>query len=426
MFRLSLPIPSRRRPRRRAGTFALALVAFLVPNRSEGAPTRTEDERLLSPIAAPARSYMGSTLASSRGTIYPFALAGAPTGGAGTGAVEAFEYVAGVGWTPPVTQTMTVGTSCVCPVDIEPLSWANEEFGVLAPRKTSTTSTVWWYAPTGSGYLVSTVDGAPVHSVAIQENTLVIGQPEYSSNTGRILIYERGDEDVGFVLAATFVGATSGERLGATVGTSPLLVVAGAPDASPNGVVRTYVRTDHWIPWLTIASPAISQTGAKFGAALALSLDGNLVAIGSPQVDRIVGLPGSSPVVDVGAVYLYEPVYLGWGLARLLRPIEAVAGDQFGSSVAVHRDVVVAGSPREDVPLASTGAAYVFEHVGSQWQETHRLADSAPQTRAFLGTSVAIGDSGILVGAPRYDGNGVFDQGAVLFYDVTEADRDDD
>ncbi len=86
----------------------------------------------------------------------------------------------------------------------------------------------------------------------------------------------------------------------------------------------------------------------------------------------------------------------------------------------------MAGSPREDVPLSTTGAAYVFEHVGAQWQETARLADGAPQLRAYLGASVVLGDPGILVGAPRYDGNGVYDQGAVLFYELVEADRDDD
>jgi hypothetical protein len=31
-----------------------------------------------------------------------------------------------------------------------------------------------------------------------------------------------------------------------------------------------------------------------------------------------------------------------------------------------------------------------------------------------------------MVGAPRYDGNGVLDQGAVLFYAGVEQDADDD
>jgi hypothetical protein len=338
--------------------------------------------------------------------------------------VEGFQHTPGVGFGPPLTNPMTVGITCVCPLDIEPLSWAGEQWGVYPRRNTSGTSSVLWYTPWGGGgYLVSSVSGVPVEAIAILEDTLVLGQPAYSSNAGRVLIYERGDD--GFALAWTFTGAP-GERLGSAVGVAPSLVFAGAPDASPNGLVRTFVRTDHWIPWLTIPSPAISQTGARFGAALAVSLDGGLIAIGSPLVDRVTGLPGSSPVVDLGAVYLFEPVYIGWHYTNLLRPAEAVAGDRFGTSVALHRDVVVAGSPREDVPLSTTGAAYVFEHVGAQWQETARLADGAPQLRAYLGASVAVGDLGILVGAPRYDGNGVYDQGAVLFYELLEADRDDD
>jgi len=425
MFRSARPIRLDRRARRCAVVIAFAGAFILAPTPSAAAPTRVEDQRLLSDATAPARSYLGSTVAISRNRTLGFALAGAPNGGTGIGAVEGFQYLPGVGFGPPLTNSVTAGTSCACPIDIEPLSWTGgEEWGVYPRRKSSSASSVLWYTPWGGGgYLLLSLDGVPVEAVAILEDTLVLGQPTYSSNSGRVLIYERGDD--GYALAWQFTGAL-GERLGSAVGVGPSLVVAGAPDASPNGLVRTFVRTDHWIPWLTISSPAISQTGAKFGAALAVSLDGHRIAIGSPLVDRIIGLPGSSPVVDVGAVYLYEPVYIGWGLARLLRPTEAVAGDQFGSSVAMHRDVVVAGSPREDVPLATTGAAYVFEHVGAQWQETARLTDSAPETRAYLGASVAVGDPGILVGAPRYDGNGVYDQGAVLFYDVMESDRDDD
>lgn len=408
---------------RTAVILAFAGALALVPAPSAAAPTRTEQQRLVSDAAAPARSLLGSSVAISRDTTFGFALAGAPHGGTGLGAVVGFQHLPGVGFGQPLTGEATAGTTCACPLDVEHLSWADEEWGIYPRRKASGADAVLWYTPFGGGgYLLDAVADVPVEAIAIFEDTLVIGQPSYSSHSGRVLIYERGED--GYALAWTFYGSL-GERLGSAVAVGPSRVFAGAPEASPNGVVRTYVRTDSgWIPWSTLVSPATSQSGAKFGAALALSLDGHLLAVGSPLVDRIIGVSGSSPVVDVGAVYLYTPDYIGWGLSRLLRPVEATAGDHFGASVAMHRDVVVAGSPREGVPLGTTGAAYVFEHVGDQWQETARLADSAPQARAFLGASVAVGDLGILVGAPRYDANGVLDQGAVLFYDVMESDRD--
>lgn len=411
-------------PWRRTAVFAIVCAAMLEPTAS-AAPTRTEDERLLSLATAPAQNRLGSTLAMSRGSKYAFALAGAPAGGTGMGAVEAFQHLPGVGWGgyPPATQAAAAGGPCACPVDIEMLRWFGEELGVLAYRETSTDTDLRWWVPTGAGNLAPSVAGVPVESVAIYGDTLVVGQPTYSTNKGRILIFERGDD--GFVLVATFVGTPWG-RLGTAVGVGPSLVVAGAPDAGLNGVVRTYVRAGRWTPWLTISSPLTNQTGAKFGAALALSLEGDLLAVGSPYADKLTVLPGGTAKPDIGAVYLFEPSYLSWELTALLRPTEATSGDTFGSSVALHRDVVVAGSPREDVPQFSTGAAYVFEHLGSSWRETLRLADSAPQVRAFLGGSVAVGDLGVMAGAPGYDGNGVYDQGAVLFYGGIEQDLDND
>lgn len=408
----------------RVAILVIGCLACLSPTASEAAPTRIEDERLLSAPSAPGWSALGTTLAMSRNSERAFALAGAPLGGTGIGAVEAFRHFPGQGWGSPVTQLATAGTSCACPVDIEMLRWFEEELGVLAYREISTTTDLRWWVPTGGGSLAPSVFGAPVESVAIFDETLVVGQPRYLYSKGRILIYERGDD--GFALVATFVGTNAGEKLGTAVAVGPARVMAGAPDASPNGVVRTYVRTDRWVPWLTIASPATSQTAARFGAALSLSLDGNLLAVGSPYVDKLTVLPGGTPKYDVGAVYLYRPIYLGWELTTLLRPLAATNGDKFGSSVALHRDVVVAGSPGEGVPIGSAGAAYVFEHLGSRWTETWRLSDSVPQLRAHLGTSVAVGDLGVMAGAPRYDSHGVYDQGAVLFYAGVEQDADDD
>ena len=55
---------------------------------------------------------------------------------------------------------------------------------------------------------------------------------------------------------------------------------------------------------------------------------------------------------------------------------------------------------------------------GSLWTTVPRLRlfDPAAEEHDALGTSVAAGALGALVGAPYYDGNDVFDQGAVLFY----------
>ena len=63
------------------------------------------------------------------------------------------------------------------------------------------------------------------------------------------------------------------------------------PDSLPDhfdGAVRIYVRGSEWVDWQLVESPATSQTGAEFGAAVAIAEDGGWGALG-------LGHPGSRP-----------------------------------------------------------------------------------------------------------------------------------
>jgi hypothetical protein len=146
-----------------------------------------------------------------------------------------------------------------------------------------------------------------------------------------------------------------------------------------------------------------------------VTADGGWIAVGSPLVDRVTS-PGAR--VDVGAVYLYEHVNLSWLLNTLLRPIGADDDDHIGTSVAMYKKFLVAGAPGEDGVVGDEGAAYVYHLVGDEWETVPRLrlVDSEGEEHDGLGTSVAAGRAGVLVGSPRFDGNDVFDAGAVLYY----------
>ncbi len=95
-----------------------------------------------------------------------------------------------------------------------------------------------------------------------------------------------------------------------------------------------------------------------------------------------------------------------------LKAGNAGAGDRFGHSVAVHGNRVVVGAPREDGgasgvngPLnndaTNSGAAYVFVRTGGVWvQEAYLKAFSHSASGDEFGTSVAISDGWVVVGAP--------------------------
>lgn len=111
-----------------------------------------------------------------------------------------------------------------------------------------------------------------------------------------------------------------------------------------------------------------------------------------------------------------------WTLPEQITPSDVAAGDRFGTSVALHGELMIVGSYLADGTLADTGAAYVYRKdttLGTWVQEGKLTADDA----AFndrLGVAVDVYDDGngggwAAVGA-YLDDDGGRDSGAVYIY----------
>jgi hypothetical protein len=82
---------------------------------------------------------------------------------------------------------------------------------------------------------------------------------------------------------------------------------------------------------------------------------------------------------------------------------DGIPGDLFGHAVAIHDDLLVVGAPAQDVNGADSGAVYVFERSGLDWEEEAKLLafDGAPLDR--FGEAVAVSHHTIAIGAPNDD-----------------------
>ena len=217
-------------------------------------------------------------------------------------------------------------------------------------------------------------------SVAVSGNNIVVG-----NGGGQAFVFS--DAASGWQQASelTATATTPGDQFGASVAISGNTVVVGAPrDHFDTG--RAYVFTQTTTGWHQAAtlvapgSPAAALYG-YFGAAVAVS--GSTVVVGAPGYDNAAG-----------AAYVYSKQASGWHRTAELVGSGTTAGDDFGLSVAISGDTVVAGAAGHD---NDAGAAYVFTKGASGWHQTAELVDPRMQESDTFGDSVAISGKTLLV-----------------------------
>jgi len=215
-------------------------------------------------------------------------------------------------------------------------------------------------------------------------------------------------------------GATSGNFGKAIALADDLMVVGGArtsDDTDGQDVVYFYRRNG--TVWPTLPSDSLFGNGSltgeweAFGHALSMR-DGQLV-IGAPGDDELG--------MDCGAVYLYGRDHGGtnnWGLVRKLLPANGVAGDHFGTAVAIKDDRCVVGAPGRSINGVSAGAGYLYEADAGfpgNWGEVAYLEPiGTPGIGMALGTAVALGPDRIALGAPHHKLSAFENDGSVHVY----------
>lgn len=189
--------------------------------------------------------------------------------------------------------------------------------------------------------------------------------------------------------------AATNDLLAQSVALSGSVIAIGASSKDDpridSGVV--YVFEDggdqRWSQQARLTVPG-GRAHRRFGQALAL--EGSTLAVGAPGN----GCAG-------GAVHLFRRDGGTWGHTATLIPSDALACDQFGYSVALEGDTLVAGSHLADTSAFDAGAAYVFTRgQDGLWSETAKLLSPFGFIDETFGGVVAIGGDRIVVAADNF------------------------
>jgi hypothetical protein len=147
-----------------------------------------------------------------------------------------------------------------------------------------------------------------------------------------------------------------------------------------------------------IPPPLLRQTYVKasnadafddFGYAVAIS--GDTMAVGAPY-ESSNGDPLDNSVAFSGAVYVFVRSAGSWVQQAYLKPAEPHEPDQFGLSIALDGNTLVAAAP-----FAST--AYVFTRANGAWSQQAELRAGNADPGDGFGCSVGISFDTVVVGA---------------------------
>jgi FG-GAP repeat len=163
--------------------------------------------------------------------------------------------------------------------------------------------------------------------------------------------------------------------------------------------------------------------GALFGNAVALSGDGNTLAVAAYLEDSatsgINGNQADHSLDSAGAVYVFTRTGANWTQQAYVKASNPGEGDQFGFSVALSGDgnTLAVGAIEEgskatgvngnqaDDSGAGTGAGYVFKRTGTTWsQEAYVKPDVAGGLFGY-GVGLSADGNTLAVGAENEEGN---------------------
>ena len=215
-------------------------------------------------------------------------------------------------------------------------------------------------------------------------------------------------------------GFGAGDRFGNGValsadGTVMVVGLYGTGYNAGQGGVLTYdLVNGAWVQRGSILLSPESNDYQLFGSAVALSDNGNVLAVGEKQ--RSIGAESAR-----GGVFIYDRSGSTWVLrgSVILSPSPADF-ENFGDGVALGGSgtVLVVGASGYN---AYRGAVYTFDWSGSVWNQRGSVllaADADPSDK--FGACVAITSNGnvLVVGAPQWDAPGGYDDiGGVYTYD---------
>ncbi len=231
---------------------------------------------------------------------------------------------------------------------------------------------------------------------------------------------EEGPISGDFRLLAKLVAndGAAGDFLGLTSAIDGDIAVVGAPyedgSGAERGAVYVFSRDQGGTNVWGLVTKLVASDGVDsdyFGGSVAVS--GDTIVVGAPGAD--------ATGTDMGAVYVFSRNQGGtdaWGQVKKITAGDGDDSDYFGVAVGLDGDTLAVGADLEDSGGGNAGAAYVFYRAqggDDNWGEVVKLTAASPAAADQFGFSIAVQGDVLVAGVPGRDGSGTSRGSACVF-----------
>lgn len=223
-----------------------------------------------------------------------------------------------------------------------------------------------------------------------------------------------------FVKKITALDADAGDNFGASVALSGerLLVGANNDDQSGTnaGAAYTFYQNQGGADqWGQVAKLLATTSDANDNFGVSVALDGEYAVVGANGVDGLWQ--------DAGAAYVFGRNQFGadaWGQVAKMEAAQSGQNDHFGASVAISGPWVFVGADHNDLKGSDAGAAFVFyknqNGIQNSWGQYQIMLDFNGLAGDRYGSGVAVDGEYAVVSAKGDDDHFGADSGTGFVY----------
>ncbi|GEM_PF-2258281 len=151
--------------------------------------------------------------------------------------------------------------------------------------------------------------------------------------------------------------------------------------------------------------PSDKENEDQFGCSVAIS--GNYAFVGAKGEDTNGSMAGS--------VYVFAFENKNWVEKQKLQPNDISAGDYFGCSIAIFNNLLIIGAFGKDGSVKNCGCAYLFKLEANKWVQKQKITASDSEIGDYFGYDVALYNNNLVIGAYCKDSKG-YNSGCAYVY----------